>query len=65
MGKVRILGGFDLRMMEDENGSDRLVLEQLQEKGGVVEEPQVAVEEKDIHYTHSGVAPFNTLSRPE
>lgn len=30
MGKVRILGGFDLRMMEDENGSDRLVLEQLQ-----------------------------------
>jgi hypothetical protein len=49
VGKVRVLLGVDLRWVEDEDWSDLLVLADLPQEGGIIDDPKVAVEEEDIH----------------
>lgn len=56
VGEVGIVLGDDLLGSEDENGRDFLVAQDLQDEGGVVEETQVSVEDKYIHFT-GGIEP--------
>lgn len=50
MWKIRVFVGFYLRDVEDENRGDLLMLFDLSDKWGVVDQSEVSVEKEQIHF---------------